>query len=47
MEETAEAVKLYLGGVSMQTIARSMGVDHKAVRRALVEAGVLERPTSL
>lgn len=40
VEEAAEAVKLHLGGLSMRAIARSMGVDRKAVRLALVEAGV-------
>ncbi|WP_255556206.1 hypothetical protein [Tessaracoccus palaemonis] len=38
VEEAAEAVLLHLGGVSMRAIAQSMGVDRKAVRRALVEA---------
>ena len=38
VDEAAEAVKLHLGGVSMRAIAQSMGVDRKAIRRALVEA---------
>lgn len=38
VDEAAEAVRLHLGGVSMRAIAQSMGVDRKAVRRALVEA---------
>ena len=44
VDEAAETVRLHLGGVSMRAIAQSMGVDRKAVRRALVEAGVLESP---
>lgn len=40
-EEAAEAVKLHLGGVSMRAIARIMGVDRKALRRALVEASAI------
>ncbi len=42
VEEAAEAVKVHLGGVSMRAVAQSMGVDRKAVRRALVEASSLE-----
>lgn len=41
VEEAAEAVRLHLGGVSMRAIAQSMGVDRKAVRRALVEASAI------
>ncbi len=41
VEEAAVAVRLHLGGVSMRAIAQSMGVDRKAVRRALVEAGAI------
>lgn len=40
VEEAAEAVRLHLGGVSMRAIAQSMGVDRKAVRVALAQAGV-------
>ncbi len=43
VEEAAEAVKLHLGGVSMRAIARSMGVDRKAIQVAPVRAG-LESP---
>lgn len=43
VEEAAEAVKLHLGGVSMRAIARSMGVDRKAIRVALVLAGMETR----
>ena len=38
VDEGAEAVRLFRGGISMRAIARSMGVDRKAIRRALVEA---------
>ena len=41
VDEAAEAVRLHLGGVSMRAIAQSMGVDRKAVRRALVEASAI------
>ena len=41
VDEAAEAVRLHLGGISMRAIAQSMGVDRKAVRRVLVEAGVI------
>ncbi len=44
IEEAAEAVKLYRGGVSMRSIAQSMGVGRKAVRRALVEASAIGEP---
>ena len=40
-DEAADAVRLHLGGVSMRAIAQSMGVDRKAVRRALVEASAI------
>ena len=39
--ERAEAVRLARAGISMRAIARRMGVDRKAVRAALVEAGVI------
>ena len=41
LDEKAEAVRLARAGVSMRAIARRMGVDRKAVRAALVEAGVI------
>lgn len=41
LDENAEAVRLARAGVSMRAIARRMGVDRKAVRAALVEAGVI------
>ena len=41
VEEAAEAVRLHLGGVSKRAIAKSKGVDRKAVRRALVEASAI------
>ena len=37
----AEAVRLARAGVSMRAIGRRMGVDRKAVRAALVEAGLI------
>lgn len=40
VDEQAEAVRLYRGGVSMRTIARSMGIGRKAVRAALLDAKV-------
>lgn len=40
VEEAAEAVKLHLGGISMRAIARTMGVDRKAIRVVLVQAGI-------
>ena len=40
MEEAAEAAKLHLGGISMRAIARTMGVDRKAIRAVLVQAGI-------
>ena len=39
LDEKAEAVRLARAGVSMRAISRRMGVDRKAVRVALVEAG--------
>ena len=39
--EAAEAVRLARAGVSMRAIGRRMGVDRKAVRAALVEAGLI------
>lgn len=41
VDEAAEAVRLHLGGVSMRAIAQTMGVNRKAVRRALVEASAV------
>ena len=41
LDERAEAVRLARAGISMRAIARRMGVDRKAVRAALVEAGVI------
>lgn len=41
LDEKAEAVRLARAGVSMRAISRRMGVDRKAVRAALVEAGVI------
>ncbi|MFT3832548.1 MAG: hypothetical protein QM711_04400 [Micropruina sp.] len=40
-DEKAEAVRLARAGVSMRAISRRMGVDRKAIRVALVEAGLL------
>lgn len=40
--EQAEAVRLSRDGMSMRAIGRQMGVDREAVRRALVEAGLIE-----
>ena len=39
--EKAEAVRLARAGVSMRAIGRRMGVDRKAVRVSLVEAGLI------
>lgn len=39
VEEAAEVVRLHLGGVSMRSIARSLGVDRKMIRSTLVQAG--------
>lgn len=39
--EQAQAVRLSRGGMSMRAIGRQMGVDGKAVRVALVDAGVI------
>ena len=41
IDEKAEAVRLTRAGVSMRAIGRRMGVDRKAVRAALVEAGLI------
>jgi len=41
VDEGAEAVRLFRGGVSMRAIARRLGVGRKAVRACLVEAGVV------
>ena len=41
LDEKAEAVRLARAGVSMRAIGRRMGVDRKAVRAALVEAGLI------
>ncbi len=41
IDEKAEAVRLARAGVSMRAIGRRMGVDRKAVRAALVEAGLI------
>ena len=41
LDEKAEAVRLARAGVSMRAIALRMGVDRKAVRAALVEAGLI------
>lgn len=40
VDEAAEAVRLHLGGTSMRAIARTMGVDRKAIRVVLVQAGI-------
>jgi DNA-binding CsgD family transcriptional regulator len=40
-QEQAEAVRLSREGMSMRAIGRRMGVDRKAVRVALVDAGVI------
>jgi len=42
--EAAEAVRLYRRGTSIRVIARGVGVDRKAVRRALEVAGIATRP---
>lgn len=41
VDEGAEAVRLFRGGVSMRAISRSLGVGRKAVRTCLVAAGVI------
>ena len=41
VDEKAEAVHLARAGISMRAIGRRMGVDRKAVRAALVEAGAI------
>ena len=45
-QEQAEAVRLSREGMSMRAIGRRMGVDRKAVRAALVEAGLILDDTS-
>ncbi|CEI26762.1 Hypothetical protein PFCIRM516_07400 [Propionibacterium freudenreichii] len=40
-QEQAEAVRLSRQGMSMRSIGRRMDVDRKAVRGALVDAGVI------
>ena len=44
IDEKAEAVRLARAGVSMRAIPESMGVDRKAVRRAMVEANAIREP---
>jgi DNA-binding CsgD family transcriptional regulator len=44
--EQAEAVRLSQDGMSMRAIGRQMGVDRKAVRVALVDAGMLSFKSS-
>ena len=44
--EKAEAVRLARAGVSMRAIGRRMGVDRKAVREALAEAGLVSNEAS-
>ena len=41
VDDAAEAVRLFRGGVSMRAIGRRMGVGRKAVRTALVNAGLI------
>jgi len=41
IEEAAEALKLYGGGISMRAIARTLGVGRKQVRVTLMAAGSL------
>ena len=41
LDEKAEAVRLARAGFSMRAIGRRMGVDRKAVRVSLVEAGLI------
>lgn len=45
--EQAEAVRLSRKGMSMRAIGRHMGVDRKAVRVALVQAGAIEPARSI
>lgn len=40
-QEQAETVRLSREGMSMRAIGRRMGVDRKAIRAALVEAGIV------
>ena len=46
-QEQAEAVHLSREGMSMRATGRRMGVDRKAVRAALVEAGVIKPALSI
>lgn len=46
IDEKAEALRLARAGVSMGAIGRRMGVDRKAVRAALVEAGLIVEDAS-
>ena len=41
VDERAEVVRLFRGGVSMRAIARRLGVGRQAVRAALIEAKVM------
>ncbi|MCI1691654.1 MAG: hypothetical protein LKI58_08145 [Actinomyces sp.] len=42
-----EAVRLAREGMSMRAIGRHMGIDRKAVRVALVQAGAIEPVRSI
>ena len=46
VDEAAEAVRLFRGGVSVRAIGRRMGVGRKAVRTALVNAGLIVDSTN-
>ncbi len=46
-QEQAEAVRRSREGMSMRAIGRRRGVDRKAVRVALVDAGVIEPARSI
>jgi DNA-binding CsgD family transcriptional regulator len=46
VDEGAEAVRLFRGGVSMREIGRRMGVGRKTVRTALVNAGLIVDSTN-
>ena len=41
VDERAEVVRFFRGGVSMRAIARRLGAGRNAVRRVLVEAGAI------